>query len=249
MIDRKKLVQRLNKGSKLKEYPLLNLYILVAAFFEIIGELFDSSMLKKLKPLPLLLMVIYIHCKNSSRKHLVPNLVEVALFLFLLLDTISVVGDESSNVVAISIKMIVHLVLCVSFSFGDNVRFLLEFRILRKLAYLAIIGATSTILYFIQEQLENKVVYSAYFFMLAFQLCVALWRYEITLRSSYLFSLFGSGLMLISGWLNLWVGGIGTCLVQLLYYCGSYFLMHGALHQSNLQFEIDKLQDNMRRTY
>lgn len=31
MIDRKKLMQRLNKGSKLKEYPLLNLYILVAA--------------------------------------------------------------------------------------------------------------------------------------------------------------------------------------------------------------------------
>lgn len=37
MIDRKKLEKRLNKGSKLKEYPLLNFYILVAVFFEIIG--------------------------------------------------------------------------------------------------------------------------------------------------------------------------------------------------------------------
>jgi hypothetical protein len=37
MIDKKKLVQRLNKGSKLKEYPLLNLYILIAAFFEFVG--------------------------------------------------------------------------------------------------------------------------------------------------------------------------------------------------------------------
>jgi hypothetical protein len=49
--------------------------------------------------------------------------------------------------------------------------------------------------------------------------------------------------------MSIWTVGIGRILVQLLYYCGHYFLMHGSLHQSNLQFEIDKIQDNMRRTY
>lgn len=42
MIDRKKLVQRLNKGSKLKEFPLLNFYVLVAAFFHFLGRLIHS---------------------------------------------------------------------------------------------------------------------------------------------------------------------------------------------------------------
>ena len=110
-------------------------------------------------------------------------------------------------------------------------------------------AATPTLIYYTQHLFWNRVVYSIYFSMLSLQLCIAFWRYEITLRSSFLFSLFGTGLLLIGGWVNLWVSGVGTCLVQILYYCGNYFLTHGALHQSNLQFEIDKLQDNMRRSY
>jgi hypothetical protein len=37
MIDKKKLNKRLNKNNRLKELPLLNFYILVAVFFEVIG--------------------------------------------------------------------------------------------------------------------------------------------------------------------------------------------------------------------
>jgi len=37
MIDKKKLNKRQNRGRSLKSYPLLNFYILVAVFFEIIG--------------------------------------------------------------------------------------------------------------------------------------------------------------------------------------------------------------------
>lgn len=75
MIDKKKLLQRLNKGTKLKEYPLLNLYILIAVFFQVIGELTTISIFQMIKPLPPLLMVIYIHNKNTTRSHLVPRLV------------------------------------------------------------------------------------------------------------------------------------------------------------------------------
>lgn len=167
MIDKKKILQRLNKGSKLKEYPLLNLYILVAAFFQILGELADLWLLRSLRPLPILLMVLYIHGKNSSRKHLVPSLVQAALVVFLLVDLVLAVGDEPSMVVLTAVRIVGHLVMWVSLSFGEWVRELGEFQVVRelvnwrwvrrllnqrsfrKLAYLVILGTTAGVLYLI----------------------------------------------------------------------------------------------------
>lgn len=167
MIDKKKILQRLNKGSKLKEYPLLNLYILVAAFFQILGELADLWLLRSLRPLPILLMVLYIHGKNSSRKHLVPSLVQAALVVFLLVDLVLAVGDEPSMVVLTAVRIVGHLVIWVSLSFGEWVRELREFQVVRelvnwrwvrrllnqrsfrKLAYLVILGTTAGVLYLI----------------------------------------------------------------------------------------------------
>lgn len=177
MIDKKKIVQRLNKGSKLKEYPLLNLYILVAAFFEFIGEILDFSFLKMLRPAPPLLMVIYLHSKNSTRKHLVPTLVEVALFLFLLVDAVAAFGDDSPNAISTGVKVVAHIVYCISLGFGDNIRLLLEMRMLRKLAYLIIIGGTFGALYLLFEILPNRAISSIYLTILSTQLWMALWRY------------------------------------------------------------------------
>lgn len=86
LIDKKKLNKRLNKNSKLKELPLLNFYILVAAIFETIGEGFNIYWLRMLKPLPIFLMIYYIHSKNSSRDHLVPRFIECGLVF-------SIIGD------------------------------------------------------------------------------------------------------------------------------------------------------------
>jgi uncharacterized membrane protein YhhN len=86
LIDKKKLSKRLNKNSKLKELPLLNFYILVVVFFEIIGEGFNIYYLRLLKPLPIALMIYYIHSKNSSRDHLMPRFIEIGLCF-------SLVGD------------------------------------------------------------------------------------------------------------------------------------------------------------
>ena len=158
MIDKKKLLQRLNKGSKLKEYPLLNLYILVAAFFQVLGELADLWLLRLLRPLPLLLMVLYIHGKNSARKHLVPSLTQAALVIFLLVDLVLAVGEEPSMVVLTAVRIVGHLVVWVALSFGEWVRELVDFRWVRrvlsqrsfrKLAYLLILGTTAGALYLI----------------------------------------------------------------------------------------------------
>lgn len=106
-------------------------------------------------------------------------------------------------------------------------------------------------LYVNWDGLQNKLVNTISEIGLGLQLCICLWRYEITLKSSFLFSLIGTALVILSDWLYLLAKDNSLIMagIQLFYYCGHYFLMHGSLHQSNLQFEIDKMQDNYRRTY
>ena len=41
----------------------------------------------------------------------------------------------------------------------------------------------------------------------------------------------------------------GRFLIMLTYYGSQYFIMHGALHQSNLQYEIDKHELKQKRMY
>lgn len=62
------------------------MYILVVGVLEILGEIFGVFILKLLKPLPILLMIIYISGKNSQRDHLVPTIIRAGLIL-------SLVGD------------------------------------------------------------------------------------------------------------------------------------------------------------
>jgi len=66
--------------------PLLNLYILVFSILVCIGSAFRIYFLELLKPTPMIMMIIYIHSKNSGRQHLVPNLIEVGLIM-------SIIGD------------------------------------------------------------------------------------------------------------------------------------------------------------
>lgn len=58
----------------------------MSAVVEIIGEIFGIFVLKLLKPLPMVLMIMYISGKNSQRDHLVPTLIRAGLIL-------SLVGD------------------------------------------------------------------------------------------------------------------------------------------------------------
>jgi hypothetical protein len=64
-----------------------------------------------------------------------------------------------------------------------------------------------------------------------------------------MFSAWGSMLVLLGGWASVLMGnGWGMSVGVLLGEAGHYFLMHGCLHQSNLQFEIDKIQESIGRT-
>ena len=41
----------------------------------------------------------------------------------------------------------------------------------------------------------------------------------------------------------------GRFLIMLTYYGSQYFIMHGALHQSNLQYEIDNYEVKQKRIH
>jgi len=42
---------------------------------------------------------------------------------------------------------------------------------------------------------------------------------------------------------------LGRFFIMLSYYGSQYFIMHGSLHQSNLQFEIDAYEARLKRSY
>lgn len=72
-------------------------------------------------------------------------------------------------------------------------------------------------------------------------------RYEITTPNSFYFTMIGVILFAVSdnvfGYLkfNQIKTDIGRAFVMLTYYSAQYFIMHGSLHQSNLQHAIDKI--------
>lgn len=204
MINQKKLAQRLNKGSRLKEYPLLNLYILVASFFEFVGNIAEVQTLALLRPLPLLLMLLYVRFKSAPRSHLVPNLVQFALLLSFL-HALAALADSALNPLCTVLATLSHLVYCLSLTLGKEVRVLEEVG-LRRVGYFGIAVITGAALHFTWEQLSHPVITIAYLLLLSFQMLLSLWRYEKTLRSSFMFSALGSVLVLLGGWIGLWMG-------------------------------------------
>jgi hypothetical protein len=180
-------------------------------------------------------MLLYLHSKNSTRKHLVPSLVEVALLLFLL-EAIVSLYDPLPNPLCSALRAIAHLVYCLALSLGEAIRYGNEVRVMRWCAYLIILGASGAAFYYLRQQLPHGAISIAELTIAAAQMWISLWRYEITLRSSFIFSAASSLLLLMCGWMGLWASGLGMALILLLRECGHYFLMHGSLHQSNLQF-------------
>lgn len=89
--------------------------------------------------------------------------------------------------------------------------------------------------------MPNRFLFTTYSFVLCGMVIFSVRRYEITTPYSYSFTIAGAILFSLSDNLLglLKFNGISTSLgramVMLLYYSGQYFIMHGALHHSNLQ--------------
>lgn len=91
-------------------------------FFEIIGEGFRIFWLQMLKPLPMVLMLYYIHSKNSPRDHLMPRFIEVGLFFSLIGDIFLMFNEDSSFVIGTIFFMIAHTIYIVAFRMGEEIK-------------------------------------------------------------------------------------------------------------------------------
>jgi len=168
MIDRKKLVQRLNRGSRLKELPLLHLAILLLTALEVLGEGFRIYYLQMLKPLPILLMIVYIHDKNRSRQHFVPNIVEAGLVLSLIGDVCLMSNEMSSFMVGTGFFMLAHLLYIIGFRAGEKLKTLKKkYRVLRSLAYIVILVLAAGNLYLLWDKFPSRIIFVPYTGILA----------------------------------------------------------------------------------
>ena len=88
------------------------------------------------------------------------------------------------------------------------------------------------------------MIFSVYGLILAVEAIVSIYRYEIASRPSFYFILIGVVLFSISDNMlaflkfNGYKTNLGRFAIMFTYYGAQYFIMHGALHQSNLQYEI-----------
>ena len=106
------------------------------ALIEPVGELFKIYFIQMMKPIPIILMIYYIHDKNRSRDHLVPNLVKYGLALSLVGDVCLMLNDMSSFLIGTGFFMVGHLLYIISFRIGEKVKKLkASYRLLRKIIY------------------------------------------------------------------------------------------------------------------
>jgi uncharacterized membrane protein YhhN len=247
MIDKKKVVQRLNRGSRLKELPLLHLAILVIACVEVLGEGLRVFYLQMLKPIPIILMILYIHDKNRMRKHLVPRIIEAGLVLSLVGDVCLMFKEMPAFLVGTCFFMVAHLLYIVGFRMGDKVKTLKKtFRNLRRVAYLVIFLLALGNYFTLWDKFQSKIIFVPYVAILSLETMNCLGRYERTQNSSFYFVVIGIVLFTVSdnllGFLkfNHIKTDLGRAVIMLTYYAAQYFIMHGALHQSNLIYDINK---------
>lgn len=75
-----------------------------------------------LKPLPIILMIYYIHSKNSSRDHLMPRFIEIGLIFSLVGDLLLMSNEDTSFIVGTVFFMIAHIIYILGFNMGDQIK-------------------------------------------------------------------------------------------------------------------------------
>lgn len=78
--------------------------------------------LKMLKPIPMILMIIYISGKNSNRNHLVPTLIRAGLILSLIGDLFLMLSEISAFMIGTCFFLVAHILYCIAYSIGSPVR-------------------------------------------------------------------------------------------------------------------------------
>ena len=92
----------------------------------------------------MVLMIIYIHSKNSSRQHLIPSLVELGLVLSLVGDVMLMFDEDSAFMIGTLFFAAGHIVYIIAFRMGGVVKEIAtQLKIMRIGVYLLISGLTT----------------------------------------------------------------------------------------------------------
>lgn len=206
------------------------------------GEIFNVFFLRMLKPVPMVLMILYISGKNSQRDHLVPTLIRAGLILSLVGDVCLMVNEMSAFMVGTGFFYVAHILYCVAFRMGTVVREAsFTNKAVRWLICVGLLGMCASNIYTLWDLMPNRLLFSTYAFVLCLMNIFAIQRYQITTPYSFGFVVAGAVLFGLSDNLlaflkfNKIPSDLGRGMVMLLYYGGQYLLMHGAMHHSNLQ--------------
>ena len=196
-----------------------------------------------LKPLPIVLMILYIHNKKSPRDHLMPSLVEAGLFLSLIGDILLMFNEDSAFTVGSIFFAVAHVVYIVAFRMGKNIREPTgELKIMRMTGYTILLSMSALNIFVFWDKYPSRPVFVVYTIIIIVEGLTALYRYEISNGSSFHFIMTGVGLFIASDSLlaffkfNAIKTDLGRFFIMLTYYGSQYFIMHGSLHQSNLQY-------------
>jgi len=119
---------------------------------------------------------------------------------------------------------------------------------MRRVGYLVIILLLCGNTYSLWDKFPSKLIFTVYGIILAAEAIACLARYEHASRPSFYFIIIGVVLFSISDNLlaflkfNSYKTNLGRFVIMLMYYGAQYFIMHGSLHQSNLQQEIENFE-------
>lgn len=144
-----------------------------------------------------------------------------------------------------------HILYVVAFTIGTKVRVCTPTNLIVRLGigFIYVAMCISNI-YTLWDVFPNRFLFTTYGIVLCFMNLFALKRYQITTPYSFGFVVAGAILFGLSDNLlamlkfNKYSTNLGRAVVMLFYYSGQYLLMHGAMHHSNLQHEINKYFKN-----
>lgn len=147
--------------------------------------------------------------------------------------------------------LIAHILYIIAYTIGTRVRSSSTInKIIRFSVGMLYILMCIGNLYILWDVLPNRILFGSYSIILCIMNVLSVKRYQITTPYSFGFTVAGSILFGLSDNLlgmlkfNGIQSSIGRGFVMLFYYSGQYLLMHGALHHSNLQHQINKFLKN-----
>lgn len=134
--------------------------------------------LRMCKPIPMILMILYISGKNSVRDHLLPTLIQVGLILSLVGDILLMSNEDAAFMLGTTFFLVAHVLYILGFRIGEKVRDASNWqKLLINLITLVAIGMCFFNVYSLWDLMLNRFLYTLYGAVLCMMTILAIRRY------------------------------------------------------------------------